>query len=286
MEGVEELQTEIDEKITKEEGAVNVIIKEDEPVDGVKTDGPAEGTERWNEIYWKAKEGERKIEENETLKKQLEDNQNLVQEMRKHNEILAQSMEKVSDATVKIAERGVVDDKSSIIETELKGLREKRKAALLNEDLDSVDDLTEEIFDLKIQLKEVKNKKEEPKSQEKGDTFFDKTPYEEFINASPWFAEDPIMRASAIEVDSILMSDPKWSIKADAERLMEVKNRVESRFGYKPSNGKGGLVDRGSSVSGGTGKTITMSKEEQAVAKGFGLTNEQYAKQKALLGGN
>ena len=273
-----------------ESGTIEVSLEDDGEKGGRKDDeGPPPNSPRWKEIYWKAKEGERKMQENEELRKQLEKNEALIRQMQEHNRKLAESIEKVSEATIKVVEKGQVEDRTKTIKEEIASLRERRKEALENDNYDLADDITEEILDLKLQLKEVEKskgkesgeKKEKPK--EETDPSFDPTPYEQFVNSSPWFIEDPIMRAAAIEVDNILSSDPVWAVKSDAERLAEVKKRVESRFQYQPK-GNGSAVEGERRDTSPSGKTVKLTAEEVEVARALGLTPEQYAKQKAMLG--
>lgn len=115
--------------------------------------------------------------------------------------------------------------------------------------------------------------------------------------AKDWWAKDPLMTGAAKELDMVLSNDPAWKGKSVRDRLEEVKRQVEEKFNPsgkddkrkndppspnpKPSQG---LVEPGNlSGNAGNPRVIKLTPQERQVAAGLGISDQDYAKQKAML---
>jgi DNA repair exonuclease SbcCD ATPase subunit len=250
---------------------------------------------RFRDIYRQMKDFERKFEKAEKDKSEFK---LIIDGMKTHNQRLAEAIE---SGVSRIADSQVVNieqNEMKNLEDSLKQLKGERTQALKDADYDAVEDISDRIDTIKDRIREVKSrlaKREEDDSKKRG--FAAEPDPQEIATVNSWIAEvdwyneDPIMRASAIQLDLILFNDPKWQEKGTKARLAEVKSRIERRFNYtKPTGGAGtgraSAANVDTSLTGGAGGTnlsTSLSPDELEVAKGLGLSPEQYLKQKQLI---
>lgn len=260
----------IEEVLSSEE--TDLLIKLDEGMD-VKIDprdtSPPEGSPRWNEVYKKMKDFERDLESEKKEKQNLKE---LVDEMKAFNQKLSSSLESQTEAIV-----GMTSFKSKdSFEDTMKQLKAEKREAMENLDYDKVDILEDKIFELKMQ-----KTKEIPKPIKPTYTEQDVNILKDFVETVSWYKDDPEMRAYANMLDESFLSDNVWGKKPIKERLLEVKKRTEKRFGMST---KVSGVEDGKEYGKGN-ISISLSSDEQNLAKAFGISQQEWAKQKSYIGG-
>lgn len=190
---------------------------------------PPEGSKRWNDIYYKAKEGERRVKELESV----------IEDLRRHNADLSEIAKTVVSNPTSPQGDPVADANES-----LRQLREERKQAAKDLDWDKVYDIEDKIEEVRNFIHESKNTPHtdvDKQIEEAASYAADKKVIEDFIVSTPWMSKssdqyDEIMASAATALDNQLVKTWKGSVK---ERLIEVKNRVEKRFGIV-DGGSGG----------------------------------------------
>ena len=274
-----------------EEGKEIVLGEEDldeagKVVDRVDiSDKMDEDHPRFRQVYGKMRQLERDME---TLTKTLGERDKMVDEMRSHNKRLADSIEKGFKSVS--AEKDTTADEITKIEGEITNLKEQKKAAIKDENFDLLDELNDKIYDKKDTIKALRAKKAEstPSPSGKGEdglTDDERVIVSDFVKDTPWFNEDPIMRAAAIATDNILKADNVWGRKPLKERLIEVRSRIEKRFGIEQKRPGGADGGGGLDGGGGGGKIIRLSKDQQDMARNLGLSEKDYAKQLSIIEG-
>jgi len=218
----EEVKGKIDEDID-EEKAVHVKGKEGK-------DEPPVGSPRWNEVYWKSKENERRI-------KELEEDKTV---MRKHNEELAAILEK---SVNKKEEKEEIKEEKKIpisnIDKQIFELKQVRKAAYKDMEFEKLADIQEQLDDL-IDLKhknEIAVSKESIKKEASTETaneiisdWSNSTGwYEPTVNGKPNPNFSQAMQNHACLTDVDLQKTFKGSLK---QRLEKVREIVEADFNY------------------------------------------------------
>jgi hypothetical protein len=277
------------------EDVTDALLGEDKHAEK-KADGPPPGHPRWNEIYGKSKELERKTEQ---LEKEREADRELMAEMRKHHDELrsaiersAQATEKMSEATVKSLEKKEEDSFAS----ELAGIHTRlvaqKKEAYESGDHERVAEIDDKIMDVKLEMREHKNKKGIASKQDAPKATGvtpDPKEVEKFKAATDWFNKDVFMTGAAVEMERKLLSDPAWQSRSYGDVLAEVKEKVEERFGMGEEKKKGktpavNAVEGGGNVSGKGGPTtVHLTAQDLKMAKEFGITPEQWAKEKSFI---
>ncbi len=137
---------------------------------------------------------------------------------------------------------------------------------------------------------------------------------DKFIAETEWFnpPEDgsapDAMTAYATNLDISLSAHPEWAERPVAERFQEVKRLTEEKFGVKPQDPPPAApatpdlnnppppaapsapakpaapaVEPGNLGSPQGPVRVTLTAEEQKVARGFGMSEQEYAKQKAAV---
>jgi hypothetical protein len=239
---------------------------------------------RFKQVYGQMKQFERDLS---FLKEELVKKESLIKEMASHNKNLSEAISKGFDSLVKGKEEETKESQTAKIEKQISELQEKRRAAVKDEDYDLINEIDGRIVDLKIDLREIKNKPvEKPPPPLPEINAEDIAVLKRFVSETEWWNEDPIMRASAIAIEKLLSTDPKWGNESLVERLKEVKRRVEERFNYgkKPPS----MVDKGgesrSFVNIQNGKLqYKLTPEQKEFARITGCTEEEYAKQLYLI---
>ena len=120
----------------------DVVIPNDDTKDK-DTNTPPEGSPRWNEIYRKAKDGERALEKVKELENKIKDEKSTIELIQTHNQKLVDSIEKMSNITVASNEDRINSELITKLDTKLNTLRENRIQASKDMDYDKVDELTE-----------------------------------------------------------------------------------------------------------------------------------------------
>ncbi len=263
-------------------------------------EGPPEGSKRWKEIYWKAKEGERAIAEREALRLELKHSRELIKEMSEHNKKLAEVLEDLSINN----KRSAMDNEINKIEDKINELRALRKSAREKADYETEDKIEEEIIDLKLKLRELKNKPVSQISKDKEKesiakktasstkneeeiylTEEEKEIYAKWLNENAWIYENPKVRSAAVEAEKTIRTDPDFAMATEEEILDEIKRRLEEKF--KPPTGKVDMFhsgDKGKSTNLDTANAkVKLSDIELTLAEGFGIDPKEVAKQKLAI---
>lgn len=240
-------------------------------------------TPRFKEIYGKLKETERKLAELETKQSKGSDNSELINEMRRHNQSLEETIKSMNLGKETKDEEGVVKS----LEDKLVTLRDLKRQARERADFASETDIDETIADLRLDIREAKKaigaKKNAPVVSDKisGMPPEEQEAYDEWIEANPWFIKDSKKRLAAISFEKKIVAEPEFKDSTKYEILEEVGKRVEEKF--KPVEGKNSVEGRGASSSARISGSVKLSPSEVEVAKGLGVPLETYAKQKSLL---
>lgn len=279
------MSDEIEVEVKDEEKVIeDKIVNSNETEKGKKIEDPPVGSPRWNEIYWEAKEGKRAREEVKELKEALATKDAGIEEMRKWNKAIIESLDNVKGA---ISDNNK-DNEIEALDAKLVELKAAKREAREKVDFDrevAIDDL---IADVKLDIRDKKakaekiEKKELPLSEDKID-LKDEEQYVKWINETEWYRKNPKMRAAAIKEEKEVWQDPDFEYAILPEILAEVKARVEKKYDYKvksKSHNQDGVEGAGGS---GQVTTIKLSVVEQNLAQNLGVSNEDYAKQKALI---
>jgi hypothetical protein len=258
------------EEITPTAGTEEVPVVDGEPPDEeeIEIEGePGEHSPPENSKKWKRIDGERK-----EYKERLEQRDRDLELLRQHNAQLMTAMQ------TKPAESPGGDVKSRIAQ-----LRAEKKEAATNMDIARVEELNDQIADLKEQertqtlspdalTKTIRDGLRAEEEQRAIGRFTSQTPW--FAPSSPDF--DPDMQTVAIAYDARLLAQG-FAGSVD-ERLTKVKEYVEKKFGVASDGGAGdgkrpalpGVQGRGSPGGGGGGGgesvRIVLSEQEKHAA--------------------
>ena len=279
----------------EEEKDIEIELKPDESAEKAAEakDGPPEGSKRWNEIYWAAKEGERARKEVDALKSQLDSDRAMMKEMSEHNKSLADVLEKIHGTMDKSSDESEITK----LEGQISELRASKKAAREKADFDSEDMIDEQLAKARFNLEKIKEAKAkgkpptEEKSKEKeappksGEIELnddDKEAISDWVSENKWYTTNPKLRKEAINTELNIRKDPDFEFATMKEILAEVKSRIEAK--YKNTDGGIDLTETGGTgfKSTGVGK-VKFSPVEMEIAKGFGLAPEAVAKQKQII---
>lgn len=304
----------LNEKVISLDTETNIKPEQEDVVDPGQFEGlrkpekhePPVDSPRWNQIYGKMKDFERKLESSEVT---LKEKDAIIEEMRKHNQAIMTKFAELSDKSIeKISEVQVsnqkVNQESDIdrINKVIDGLEEQKTQAMSDLDWSRVGRLDKEIRKLEwdvIRLGSIKQenpREQKPKENNppKQDPVKPHDAVLAFERDNKWFKDDPIMRAAAIAYDFEISKDQKWANDVTG-KLAEVKKVIEQRFNYQsePTEKKTNNKPRVNDVENPTGlrtneqgkKVYRLSQEELLVCKGLGLTPEDYVKQKMIIGG-
>lgn len=195
-------------------------------------EGPPEGSPRWNEIYKKAKDGERKTAE---LEKKIQDMENehkkTFSELMNHNKRLMESIKETVPVKRNETPQQVLDK-----------LREEKKKARADYDYDKALEIQDQIDDLIILVSQSKT--EETKAVAKQTLIEEEvtSAVSEFSNKNKWFLEklpngkdnpdyDYVKSGAATALERKLL--PTWS-GSYRSLLREVEKQIESKFSGTP----------------------------------------------------
>lgn len=280
---------------------VEIEVKEEEVAETkvdprIAQDNITPDMPRFKEVYKNMKELERKMAERDEKDVVAE---SLITEMRGHNERLAKAIEASVDVTREaVTGRKDKDAEDEILDSlseQLAELKEKKKTAMKAFDYDVTTELDEQMMEVKLEINEVKKAKGGEGNTKKvsQDDKIDPA-FISFVEETPWFNGDTAdvdMIRAAYEMDKVLIRDTKWSKTSVSDRLAEVRKRIEAKYEWKNEENTSARRRKPGSVEGvnmtqhkGT-KVVKLSVEQLAVAKGFGITPEAYARQVMALGG-
>jgi hypothetical protein len=282
----DELEVEVEEKKEDIEAKGNGKGEKDDKK------GPPEGSERWNTIYWKAKEGERAAAERDALREELKHSRDMMKEMGEHNKKLAEVLENLGEGSKRSEENAEVNK----VESKIAELRAQRKTAREKADYEAEDRIEEEIADLRFKVREMKSKPVNQDGKEKGKeasskkssddgvvlTDEDKTIYKEWLTENSWIYENPRARSLAVKAENEIRKDPEFDMATEKEILEEVRLRVEDKI--KPPSGDVDPFHSGGRSGGGAGvQKVKLSATEVDLAQGFGIDPKKVAEQKLLI---
>jgi len=218
----------------------------DKPTEKAENNGPPEGSQRWNEMYFKSKELDRikpavsaLQEENKTIKEKLA------------------SIEKQSS--------------DSQVKAKLDSLHSQMDSAAKEDDMATYHKLQTQVNQTILETSTSKpvvpvapKAAATPPSGMNMDVEF-------FIRDNPWFEQDFAMRGAAQVKDAELLADPAWSEKPELERLREVAKQVKARFNYDPKRPKGGAIEGGGDPPEAAGgkREVYLNADQKRVAAGL-----------------
>lgn len=272
MPELEGLELEVDSNELEDPGIKEGTGKKDPRLeqDKISADSP-----RYKEIYKNWKDAERRLEKLEKDK----GNSDLIDEMRRHNKSLEETIKQIN---TKAPDDG---NELKVLTDQLEEFKQLKKQAREKADFDAETRIDDSISDLKLDIRELKKQSEIKKVEKVEKTpelsREDESEYKTWISENEWFTKDQKKRASAITFEKQVIIDPNFKDASIVEILEEVRVRVEEKF--KPVEGKTAVEagERGGStrVSG----SVRLSTGELDIAKGLGVSPENYAKQKMLI---
>ncbi len=270
---VEDIKTGTGKPADVNQPANTEVNIEDDNKEDSKGNTPPEGSLRWNDIYYKAKEGERRVKELETD----------LLNMRKHNEDLSEVL-KVSI---------IKDDNSQPNDKDiLKELKLERSKAAKDLDWDKVYELDDKIDEVKDNIKLVNTPKTDNVDQRIADTVTynqEKQIISDFVsNHMPWMNKldplyDEVMADAAAGLDKRLIPEWRGSV---SKRIEEVKNRIEKRFNFNTNKSMPNVQGVGSNISKDDLKVDLTDNEKRIAHNLFPEDKEaekKYYEQKILI---
>jgi hypothetical protein len=169
--------------------------------------------------------------------------------------------------------------RQSAYEEALKTLKAERVEALKNENFAKAEEIRDQIDEMRDDFK-----KEDilPKEIEKEVQQQLKEPDPEFfafMDRNPWYkpgGKDEISKRADALGYAYYQEDPKQDFKTI---ITKVEKDIRKLFPEKFDTPKGGPNDAGNRQGGGSKEKVSLSREQLEVAKTFGMTPEEYAKE-------
>lgn len=216
--------------------------------------------------HWKpAKEF---IEFSQTLNPILRQNN---KELLRKNAELAQQLQSVSakqveqDKILRALETAASADAETSLESRAESLRAKLKDANAEQDFEAVTALQEELLEIKVEQKELKNKpkagSDNRQTNNDGMTAAQRTEFADWKEANPW-VEDPVMAAAATAIGEQIIREALTAgqpIPKGRSHLDEVTKRMDNKFNVSKTP-KGDKVGS-SSTSGSSGSSSAAGSE-------------------------
>ena len=284
------LEITIDGDTTDTEGNETSLsdVSEQHIEGGPKKNVPPIGSPRWEEVYHKMKEYERKALANESKMEEYEKKSVEYNALLEHNKQLAEAIDKLSGTLEK---GNQVEDVVGKLTAELDSLKAAKKEARTALDFDKADEIDEKILDLRDKIKDAKLVK--PAASTTTSTVTksaDDLAYDAWVTANPWFKSKPKMKQYAQGLDTTMGVDPEWSDKPFKDRLVEIAQRTKEKFGMATTKkvddqtgGESGVEGGTFRTGGGKGTKVTLTSDEVIAAQITGLTPQEYAKQKLAI---
>ncbi len=268
--------------------------------------GPPEGSQRWDKMYWQAKEGERVIKERDDLLATSKKDKEERTEMRRHNAALEKTLEGIQKVVDKPESGpdsiGEATKTLGNMEAKLTSLKTERSQARKDLDHDKGDRLDDDVMATTLDIREMKRaidkkknepvKKEEPAPESEGLSDEDAAVYEKWLDNNSQIEENPRAIRYAQKMEKEVFGESEFKDSPIAEVLEEVTIRVYKKMDWNiEDKNKGGnkkqtpnLVESGvSSSSHSRGQEVKLSETELKLAKGFGVDPKIIAKQKLAI---
>jgi hypothetical protein len=275
------LQKEGEAELTEEQKEELLIAEETKKI--TKPEDPPAVQKRINQAIrkWRTEERARvKAEKDKSETKSVAD------AMREHNRQLYEAMQKQTAATEKLIDVTVDSKEKDNFDTEVKTLNDRlsnlksaRTQAMKDMDADKVTFLEDQIDNVKEQLFEKKQEYKQKKSEPKKDKQQHNEPpaeiavwedgtewYKAVVNGEPNANFNPAMAEAARQYDLYLCQQDKWQKTPIAERLMEVKKKIEEKFKYKKVEGKKPPFVEGGGLPPDTPSITSLTEEQKHVA--------------------
>lgn len=167
----------------------------------------------------------------------------------------------------------------------VEALKAERTAALKEQDFAKAEEIRDQIDEVKDKFqnddKLPANVEKEVAAQEPDPAFL------EFVDRNPWYKVGPSANEMSKKADAIgwayKQQDPDLSFK---EIIAKVEKDIRKLYPEKFDAPKNPVNDTGTRGSNkGNESKVKLSDEEKAVAKSFGMTEEEYAKELASYKG-
>lgn len=284
-----DLEITIDGDTTDTEGNETSLsdVSEQHIEGGPKKNVPPIGSPRWEEVYHKMKEYERKALANESKMEEYEKKSDEYNALLEHNKQLAEAIDKLSGTLEK---GNQVEDVVGKLTAELDSLKAAKKEARTALDFDKADEIDEKILDLRDKIKDAKLVKPAVTTTPTVVKSADDLAYDAWVTDNPWFKSEPKMKQYAQGLDTTMGVDPEWSDKPFKDRLVEIAQRTKEKFGMATTKeaddqtgGESGVEGGTFRTGGGKGNKVTLTSEERIAAQITGLTDIEYAKQKRAI---
>lgn len=249
---------------------------------------PPKGSDRWNEVYAKSKESERKLE---ALEKKFNEQGEGFSELQKHNAEMMKSFTEQQEETKKTQATNTQTEAKN----KIKELKANRRKARSDGDVDLADDYSDQIDELKFDILANNIPKapifdearlidniQQSQAKEKQQQAFDA-----FNSEATWYSpdsptHDPDMAAMAVGIESSLVK----TISDPIVRLTEVKKRVEKRFKVSNPTPYMGPANSTKNANGNTEDSGLTSEEKRVASKmfyGYANPEKEYADQKKVM---
>lgn len=254
------------------------------PKKGKGENHPPEGSPRWNEIYFKAKEFERTKEETETLKKEYSELKGSVDEMRRHNEMLAQSLNQTKPEV-----KDTLDEQIERLQSEMDTANDEGDMKKASRLLVQINGLNTRKIISGLNIPKTDEIVEKVKTTVSGDNI--KNVYSEWKKGNTWYKESPsndndfILKTAAESLTQKYLGEGLAYNEA-LNKMTEEVNRLylKNKSGVQFSSVEGSS----NNVKTSTGKkwtTENLTEEHKKVAKMFGMSLQDKAKQLNQIGG-
>ena len=298
-------EVEIEDKEVPDPGAEEGMPKKKVFVDEDGKPGPDHP--KYIKIWGQLKESKREVE----LLKQggRPEDKHLVKEMQLHNKRLAEALEKQTNAMEesnkiskdKVGTDALADNKKA--QADLKTAKATAREESDYTTMDSIDDQLLELRmaerDLKEPPKETKKEVEPEKTVETAIPKDQQDIIDDWAKEdAPWYqgksSTDKMKTSAAVSAERELQEDPEWKDKPYGEQLKEVQRRVEEAFAAgekKPdlpeptekTTGLSGVESSGGNRGEGKQRKVVLNADQVRVARGFGMTPEEYARQMDII---
>ena len=280
--------------------------------EGEQRHEPPPGHARFNVIYAKMKDAERKVAD---LSTQVGEQTEALKTAKEHNQQLASTVERVSTKAVesmdKVANKittGEEDSALNVLHEQRDQLNADKVIALGEGEYERVAQIDDQLRGLDREILAAEQQPAPAKNPSAQEEHPDITWFKE---QAPWFETDAAMRGAAMGYDAKISQDPAWANVAPRDRYTEVKRYVEALFGTQaatpapntpapapgtpapppqanPAQNGAPAVETGVNQGGGGGamgggNAIVLTPEQVRTAHMMDMSVEEYAQQLAFI---